>query len=370
MKKIASYLLPVLLVLSAVVHGASAYTMDEYRMAVTLAFEIGNAYSDDSVKMVASSIVNRYKALKKRNSKLTYSDIVYQDRQYATGPRGITGNWSQNYSAEALSKLGRGATTEKNWQRCLSIAHQAVTGSLRDYVNGAYSYHKKGLFTKRGGKSEILRARDENILYKGRNIKVDHSFYVYLGGEKMLSLPEHKNYNMNPEAGTDEVSSAYISNTVAAAGENGSGENLCTLGAMMEMYNLGTDDDGAMIDRTGESCWYCKVVIIMVNAYLKVVAAAMGTAQDLGKLILKLGFLIWLAYYLLQQLSSMKPVTPGKMTQDILVMGFKVALAYGAVVMGAALIRDYFLDPVVGTGVDYGMALFEQLNRENGIAAK
>ena len=48
-------------------------------------------------------------------------------------------------------------------------------------------------------------------------------------------------------------------------------------------------------------------------------------------------------------------------------MGFKVALAYAAVGMGTQLIRDYYLDPIVGTGVDYGLALFKQMNVAQGL---
>ena len=54
----------------------------------------------------------------------------------------------------------------------------------------------------------------------------------------------------------------------------------------------------------------------------------------------------------------MNAVTPGKMLPDILIMGFKVSLAYSAVSIGAQIIRDYYLNPIVGTGIDYGWALF------------
>jgi len=78
-------------------------------------------------------------------------------------------------------------------------------------------------------------------------------------------------------------------------------------------------------------------------------------------LILRIGFLIWLAFYILQQVSSLAPIAPGKMLQTILVMGFKVALATVAIRSGLPVIREFFLNPIVGLGVDYGLALFDPL---------
>lgn len=110
-----------------------------------------------------------------------------------------------------------------------------------------------------------------------------------------------------------------------------------------------------------KSCWYCKIVIVLVNAYLKAASMAMGTTIVLGQIILKVGFLLWLAYYILQQVSSMEPITPGKMLQEILVMGFKVALAYLFLEEATKLVVKYYVDPIVGLGVDYGIAIFDKM---------
>ena len=114
-----------------------------------------------------------------------------------------------------------------------------------------------------------------------------------------------------------------------------------------------------------ESCWYCKIVIVLVNAYLTAAKAAMGTTISLGRVILKVGFLVWLAYYILQQVSSIEPVTPGKMLQEILVMGFKVALAYLFLEEGTKLVIDYYVNPIVEVGVDYGSEIFNHMWKPN-----
>lgn len=133
---------------------------------------------------------------------------------------------------------------------------------------------------------------------------------------------------------------------------------VCAMDEMSKMYLEGDDVD--------KYCWYCKIVIVLVNAYLDSASKALATTISLAKMILKLGFPIWLAYYVLQQVSSMNTITMGKMLQEILVMGFKVAVAYVGINMGLELIRDYYLNPIVGTGVDYGLALFKGLNVSHG----
>ncbi len=108
-------------------------------------------------------------------------------------------------------------------------------------------------------------------------------------------------------------------------------------------------------------CWYCRIVSIMTNAYLSAVNIAIRSAKTIGSLILKYGFLVWLAYYILQQVSSMSPTTPGKLLQEIAIMGFKVLLATVAVHKGIPVLTHYFLDPVMLLGVEYGSQMLSGL---------
>ena len=71
--------------------------------------------------------------------------------------------------------------------------------------------------------------------------------------------------------------------------------------------------------------------------------------------------MIWLAFYILQQVSSLEQITPGKMLQEILVMMFKVALAYLLLEPGTNYLVEYYVNPIVSTGVDYGNAIFDNM---------
>ena len=145
-----------------------------------------------------------------------------------------------------------------------------------------------------------------------------------------------------------------------ADGESSVGERedisgQCDLNAMNAMYQGNNDPS---------MCWYCSVVVIMTNAYLSAVDACMSSVQELATLIAELGFMIWLAHYILLQVSSLSPTSPGKMLQEILVMGFKVALVLAAIKEGSTLIIDYFLNPIMSTGIDYGNEILKALISE------
>ena len=344
------------------------YSMDAYRLAVTLSYEIGSAYDEESIKMVASSVMNRLAATRRisKDNSITVTDILYREGSYATYRGGLTGPRTANLNAKALSDIGKAQVGQKYWERALRIANSAVNGTLGDHVRGAYSYHKGNLFTNRGDKSEDLTVRDDRWLYgPNKNVKVNHAFYKYRGGEKYLGALKHKNYNMDPNKGdndTSSVSTAPNKSEGGAAGADSDGKReaaACTMENMQRMYL--TDET-----KVDQYCWYCKIVIVLVNAYLKAAHDALGATTSLGKVILKFGFMIWLAFYVLKQVSSANAITPGKMAQEILVMGFKVALAYAAVGVGCGVIRDYYLDPIVGTGVDYGLALFDKMVAMHG----
>lgn len=171
----------------------------------------------------------------------------------------------------------------------------------------------------------------------------------------LLFITPSKAENVNAAPLTDETIS-YHSTISTYAGFAESLDDIqenCSLEAMKEMYL----EDG----KAEEQCWYCKIVVVMINAFLQAAKAALPAAISLGEIILQLGFLIWLAYYILQQVSSFAPITIGKMLQEILVMGSKVALAWVCIHYSIDVIREFYINPVFGLGIDYGKAIMDRM---------
>ena len=116
------------------------------------------------------------------------------------------------------------------------------------------------------------------------------------------------------------------------------------------------------------TCWYCMVVGKMTGAYLYAASLIMPTVKTLALLVVKIGFLIWLALHILKQVSSLSPTSVGKMLQEILVMGFKVLLATLIINNGISFLNAYLLTPIIDTGIDVGNAIFDEIARDFDIS--
>ena len=101
-------------------------------------------------------------------------------------------------------------------------------------------------------------------------------------------------------------------------------------------------------------CWMCNVVKTMVESFLKVAVKGGKISVKLGETILKYGFSLWLLYYLLTQVSATNPTKKRKMLQNILVMGFKVALALCVLKYASSVIFQYIIIPIVQFATYYG----------------
>ena len=171
----------------------------------------------------------------------------------------------------------------------------------------------------------------------------------YNGNQTTSLKPTNDFAERNSYKGMDANGAITDVDNVGKLYEDKYKEDKCDLAQIKKEY----------MDDTETSCWYCIIVSTMTSAYLSAVAEVMGVVQTLGLIILRYGFLVWLAYYILKQVSSLAPITPGKMLQEILVMGFKVLLAILAVRQGIPILTEYFLDPVMLFSIDYGETILQ-----------
>lgn len=167
------------------------------------------------------------------------------------------------------------------------------------------------------------------------------------------------------------VSCVLLLSLSSARADDDGDKDLCNIGVIAQKYGLvinnssggsslatGSEEAAAQAEK---KCWYCKVVIILSNAYLQAAGSALGTAQLLGQLIVKLGFAIWFALYVLKTVGATSGTTPGKMLSEILVMGCKCAFAYAAIDYGLNFITFYIINPIMLTGTDMGQAILDSM---------
>lgn len=114
----------------------------------------------------------------------------------------------------------------------------------------------------------------------------------------------------------------------------------------------------------GSTCWYCFVVGKMTSSYLYAAKLVIPTIQNMARLILRMGFFIWLSLYVLKQVSSISPITSGKFLQEILIMGFKVLFATLVINAGVPFINAYIMTPIIDTGIDIGNSIFNEISKD------
>ena len=360
-----------------------------WRIAATISLEAGSNRTESikAMEMVAQVIQERHKS---QMGKATWAEILYGGEKWFEHSRGFASKSVDELITFTKKKSG------SRWSHALHLAKQVYSHTLpkltaqgytinsfiQGYKNTQYIRNKSGkviqtpsLMKDPLGQDYFYAALgDIHTIVKKSKLTIDeytprqsHSWDNavvdrYIKGSQSYANDADVKVGDIPEGGYDGSSSGGGSSSSATPQKKPKGyvnRDQCALPEMQKIYMQSDGEDGT-------ACWYCKVVIILANAYLQAASKAIPSAVGLGKIILKFGFLIWLAYYILQQVSSFAPVKISKVIQDILVMGFKVALAYFIMDSAQTFIVNYFIDPIGTFGTDYGSALFDKLHSTSG----
>lgn len=307
----------------------AAKSLVEYQIADVLMSEVRSG-GEVSMSRLAGIIRNRY--LEERdNPNITYTDILYNGA-FSTALRHSGKNFSDYTHWES----------DPLWQTALITAQKTVEGNVPREVAG---YND---FVRSNGPKGALHD--------------DKTGYYFFVTEHNSEDSVNHDQSLPTDAPQAEPESTQPPESPAEQhyGENSDGSEEaggCRFEAMRKIYMEDTND--------AKLCWYCNVVIVLMNSFFRAASQALPSSIALGKLILEIGFMVWLAYFMLQQLASFTPTTTGKMLQEILKMGFKVALAYAFLSPTTEqLIAYYFINPVLDLGLKYGLDLFAGMASE------
>ena len=105
------------------------------------------------------------------------------------------------------------------------------------------------------------------------------------------------------------------------------------------------------------TCTSCDIFKTIFNAASNLTATAISKLAAPSKTIVLTGFLIWLAIYILKQISSFQGASPGDLLKGILMQGTRVAIV--VFILSGALyqIMDLTINPVVQTGLTFANML-------------
>lgn len=107
------------------------------------------------------------------------------------------------------------------------------------------------------------------------------------------------------------------------------------------------------------SCFGCEIVETLASAFVKAAAKAYNVAREAANAILIVATMIWVAIFVLKNISSFATVEPRQMIQQLLIQGFKVLLAFVIINSGIQTILHYTLEPIMLFGTDFADAIME-----------
>ena len=125
-------------------------------------------------------------------------------------------------------------------------------------------------------------------------------------------------------------------------------------GLHKEGSNCVTENFKSMYTST---CYSCEIVEVLSSAFIKAAAKAYQVSREAGNAILVVGMILWVAFFVLKNISAFTTVEPMKMLQDLLIQLFKLLLAFVIVNAGIPTILHYTLEPIMNAGTDFASAI-------------
>ena len=114
-------------------------------------------------------------------------------------------------------------------------------------------------------------------------------------------------------------------------------------------------------------CYPCKVIKTLISSFMNGITFLQDVSVRAGTRILLIGFLLWIAFYIMQQVSSFKDIEPRDMVNNLLIMAFKVLGAYYVIQLGFQIFVDFVVVPFLGWGIDFGTYLLTATTSATGL---
>lgn len=105
------------------------------------------------------------------------------------------------------------------------------------------------------------------------------------------------------------------------------------------------------------TCYSCEIVETLSSAFIRAAAKAYGVTREAANAILVVGMILWIAIYVLKNITSFTTVEPRQMVQGFLVQFFKIFIAFTVINSGIPTILHYTMEPLMIAGTDFADAI-------------
>lgn len=115
------------------------------------------------------------------------------------------------------------------------------------------------------------------------------------------------------------------------------------------------DIDG-MRKQYQSKCYSCVIIKTLLETFLNACSKAYDITSEAGVKLLVLGALVWMAFFVMKNVSSLSNIEPGAMMNTLTVFLFKVMVAYILITSGLGVLIKYTINPLLTAGADFGIA--------------
>ncbi len=120
---------------------------------------------------------------------------------------------------------------------------------------------------------------------------------------------------------------------------------------MSSAEGTGCDYQNFMPD--ADTCYFCPLFKVLFNTASTLAQKAYNALKDGVATLVVIAFALWVAWYVLLQISSLQAKKPGKMLQEILVQAFRVLFVVVVLKLSYAQVLHLTIVPVFDTGFNY-----------------
>ena len=116
---------------------------------------------------------------------------------------------------------------------------------------------------------------------------------------------------------------------------------------------------GRMKAKYQTTCYSCLVVKTLLSEFMKIGDKTYSLCRDAAVKILFLCSALWLAFFVLKNVSSFTSIEPANFVNQLFSQLFKIVVAYAIIVSGADTFITYVVNPIMDAGADYGLGIIK-----------
>lgn len=120
-----------------------------------------------------------------------------------------------------------------------------------------------------------------------------------------------------------------------------------------------TCEIGRMKLKYQTNCYSCLVVKALLSEFMKIGDKTYSLCRDAAVKILFLCSALWIAFFVLKNVSSLTSIEPASFVNQLLSQLFKIVVAYAIIVSGADTFITYVVNPIMDAGADYGLGIIQ-----------